>query len=765
LLALVDEVATDSVTRGALKDDAAFKSLRDVIKKCNKILERMLVRRESKYTLFYRLIGPNDKKDCEKINVWNVKMEQAVQNLSNGGEENDNDDKSVGSEAASVNSESSSSSGFFRRGRDMSAGRVRTRRATPTPRMRNRFRRDKSVSSDTSSTSGDDGYATVTASNVAKLQKSLEADDQPPSLAIPRQFKTKSTAPQNPITTSRPRDELKGIVRELSSQQKDFDSGKFSQKPEDLKPNWIPKADIPAAVPKLPVEYIHRHRLMKQVVNSLINRPGADENETSNCMHNITCITSRHADKAGNGKTTLAAAAIQSVEVRQRFKDGIAWVQLGRAPLLEQDFRRIYEEIYDQLFSHAFNLKSEGGDGNDFINALLHSRRKFQGYDFDGMREELQTMLKNKKVLICLDDVWRKEDASKFIFDSAATEQEPDHRLLITTRTPNLMGGEANEVFVRIFSEQEAVKLLLSAGGRRLYGGKNSPVFNDARIIVKGCGNSPLALRLAGGMLRTSNRNWTLTSSSWCALIEQCKLCLEEASSIRSFVHSVGRIVDLSFMIIEDMGLRASLRRCFVTFAMVFQDNELLLSGKGIPRGIVRRLFINVISGTETEENATIVSPDIIIDMLEHMNLLQRAGHEVHMASGKENLESAGARVAVKSKSLANGCLDDAPEDEQIADLLTGPVPHKLCYLMHESVSKSNVYTSQILVDSFLTFYRILRSSMLQQTCLKDLLRHLLQSLIDLHLFRKNYQVKGSGLVTFRVVRGLIMLLSYCLEQ
>jgi hypothetical protein len=692
LLALVDEVATDSATRGALKDDAAFKSLRDVIKKCNKILERMLVRRETKYTLFFRLVEANDKKDCEKINVWNMKMEQAILSLSNGGEENDDDDKSVGSEAASVTSESSSSSGFFRRGRDTSAGRVRTRRATPTPRMRNRFRKDKSVSSDASSTSGDDGYATVTAGNVAKLQKSLEADDQPPSLSLPRQFKTKSSAPQNPITTVKPRDELRGIVRELSSQKKEFDSGKVSQKPEDLKPNWIPKADIPAAVPKLPVEYIHRHRLMKQVVNSLINRPGADENETSNCMHNVTCITSRHADKAGNGKTTLAAAAIQSVEVRQRFKDGIAWVQLGRAPLSEQDFRRIYEEIYEQLFSHAFNLKSEGSDGNDVINALLHSRRKFQGSDFDGMRDELQTMLKNKKVLICLDDVWRKEDASKFIFENvteSSNHQElPDHRVLITTRTPNLMQGDANEVFVRIFSEQEAVKLLLSAGGRKLYGGKNSPVFDDARIIVKGCGNSPLALRLAGGMLRTSNRNWTLTSSSWRALIEQCKLSLEEASTIRSFAHSVGRVVDLSFMIIEDIGLRASLRRCFVTFAMVFNDNELLLSGKGIPRGIVRKLFLNVISGMEMEKNATVVSPDTIIDMLEHMNLLQRAGHEVHMASGKENSEPVQTGLAVKSKSLANGCLDDAPEDEQIADLSTGATPHKLCYLMHESVSK-----------------------------------------------------------------------------
>ena len=60
LLALVDEVAVDSVTRGALKDDSTFKGLRDVIKKGNRVLEEMLVRRERKYTLFFRLVSPRD---------------------------------------------------------------------------------------------------------------------------------------------------------------------------------------------------------------------------------------------------------------------------------------------------------------------------------------------------------------------------------------------------------------------------------------------------------------------------------------------------------------------------------------------------------------------------------------------------------------------------------------------------------------------------------------------------------------------------------
>ena len=84
LLALVDEVAMDTATRGALKDDTTFKCLRDVIKKCNKVLETMLIRRERKYTLFFRVVQPHDAKDIERIQAWNLKVEKAVGAVADG---------------------------------------------------------------------------------------------------------------------------------------------------------------------------------------------------------------------------------------------------------------------------------------------------------------------------------------------------------------------------------------------------------------------------------------------------------------------------------------------------------------------------------------------------------------------------------------------------------------------------------------------------------------------------------------------------------
>lgn len=689
----MDEVATDSATRGALKDDAQFKSVRDVIKRCNKVLERMLVRRENKYTLFFRLVQPHDAKDVEKMQRWNEKVEKAVATLAGNKSKQRKEHQPSTSDTSSVVSNASATStssgkGIFRRGRGSSLGRrTRSRRATPTPSLRNKFRRE---SNESSANPGDDGFA-VTNRNLAKLQKQNSRDMSPGPMMM--QTNMQGAAPTtSEVSHNKPKDDLVGLIRELHSDKDQNDNFMKKGQKEDL-PAWTAKADIPSTVPKLPIEYIHRHRLMKQIVNSLISRPATnrDQSQKENNSLLVTSITSRHQDKAGNGKTTLAAAAIQSIEVRETFCDGIAWIQLGRVPLTEKDIRRLYEELYDQLIMRDAT-SFDKSDDNNINSMLLKSRRKFQGAELEGMKEDLGRSLSNKNILICLDDVWNVEDAKRFIFEKFE-DNEPNqtvesvnntalHRVLVTTRIPGLMGEEnTNEIFVRIFSEQEAVKLLLSAAGRKLYGGKSSPIFDEARVIVKGCGNSPLALRLAGGMLRSSNRNWTLSSRTWTTLIDQCRLSLEEASRIRSFVNSVGRVVDLSFATVEDLCLRASLRRCFVTFAKVFHENDMLLTGRGIPRGIIRKLFTNVISGVEFESNTDVVSADIVIEMLEHMNLIQRAAHDADVNSNPARKDT-GKDVAGKSEEKGNGESDDTDPIEAE----TTVVHHKLSYLMHESV-------------------------------------------------------------------------------
>lgn len=668
----------DTATRGALKDDKTFKGVRDVIKKCNKVLEDMLVRRERRYTLFFRL--PEDVKDIERIRAWNEKVEKAVGAVTDSASETTAENSETdASSIASGSSGSSKGSSVFARGRQLLpvAGRVRARRATPTPTLRNRKETD-----DSEGNAAEDGFAAstpVTQGNLAALQRSFQANNDngpiPSGLAnAMKQENSQQLAAQQQVA---PKDELVDVIRGLRLEKiKNREQGSAESDLIALKPDWRPKAEIPSAVPKLPTEYIHRHRLMKQVVSCLLDQSGAgprDCDEESSDSAVITSITSRHGDKAGNGKTILAVAAIQTVEVRERFSDGIAWIQLGRGPLSERDIRRLYEEIYRQLIIKNADLEDdpddddiqdilaenpsssfEGSDKNLKIEgrsskkqetqrhrliALAEMRRRFQGGDLEGIKEDLGRLLSNKKCLICLDDVWRVEDAKWFIFDSQILNgtkvkpkktrrgdvEENPGRLLITTRTPNLLGpGVVQEVFVRILSEHEAVKLLLSTAGRRPYGGKNSMVFNQAKLIVKGCGNSPLAVRLAGSMLRHSSRSWSINSPAWSSLIHQCRLNLEEASQLRSFVNAVNRVVDLSFFDVSDVRTRIALRRCFVAFAVAFRDNDWVLSGKGIPQSVVLRVFKSIIS---SDKDSKYISPSAMLTMLEKLNLIERARH------------------------------------------------------------------------------------------------------------------------------------------
>ena len=345
--------------------------------------------------------------------------------------------------------------------------------------------------------------------------------------------------------------------------------------------------------------------------------------------------------------------------MRERFADGIAWLKLGRGPLGERDIRRLYEELYRQLIvkeADVENTITEDPSQSGFHESMrsemseaqvdrmvdrADSARRFQGGDLEGIKEDLARMIVRRNILICLDDVWKVEDVKWFIFEtptySVPTRDSP-YKLLLTTRMPSLLGnGTVQEIFVRILSEHEAVKLLLSTAGRRPYGGRNSAVFNQSKMIVKGCGNSPLGILLVGSMLRHNSRNWNLNTPVWTGVYNQCSLNLEEAAQMRSFKNAFMRIVDMSFFTIEDPYLRIALRRCFLLFALAFRQNDWMLSGRGIPQSIVLKFFETVVAAGPTGEEQ--IEADDILEALEHLKLIQRARHSVGQVTARTEKE------------------------------------------------------------------------------------------------------------------------------
>ena len=349
--------------------------------------------------------------------------------------------------------------------------------------------------------------------------------------------------------------------------------------------------------------------------------------------------------------------------------------------------------------SQSLERKKDGKDESNrqrLVTAAV-SRRRFQSGELDGVKEEIARMIANKRILICLDDVWRVEDAKWFIFDNLIPNSvkinnkmkrgnpvdEFPSRILMTTRTPSLMGNCSlvQEVFVRILSEHEAVKLLLSTAGRRPYGGKNSAVFNQAKLIVKGCGNSPLAVRLAGSMLRHSSRSWNINSPAWSSLIHQARLNLEEASQLRSFINAVNRVVDLSFFTVSDVRTRIVLRRCFVAFAMAFRENDWMLSGRGIPQSVVLRVFHTIIAA---DDGNKYISANSILDMLEKLNMLERARHGWHTRGSINPIRE--ALIKKQNQRALTGDLDtDSDWDDEDE---TKVYRIQQLFVMHDSVRR-----------------------------------------------------------------------------
>ena len=193
-----------------------------MIKKCNKVLERMLVRRDNKYTLFFRLVQCHDGKEIGKMKIWNERVEKAVHSLSPEGANPELGNEGGGgghggSDTASIVSSSTEASSGSRGGLFRNGGGFRRRRATPTPKRRNQFRQDAPQSS------AEDGYARstpVTSGNLAKLQSSLE-DGEHSSMNLPGQFVQSEplSVSQSTVEPMAPKDELVDVIKGLRREQ------------------------------------------------------------------------------------------------------------------------------------------------------------------------------------------------------------------------------------------------------------------------------------------------------------------------------------------------------------------------------------------------------------------------------------------------------------------------------------------------------------------------------------------------------------------
>lgn len=166
----------------------------------------------------------------------------------------------------------------------------------------------------------------------------------------------------------------------------------------------------------------------------------------------------------GFGKTTLARSVCQSVNVREKFPDGVLWMEIGQDPNLP-------ELLADQ------------------ISLLTNRVARFTTRD--AALTLFAKLVADKRMLLILDDVWQESHIEPFL------QIIPNGKVLVTTRRTDLsIRLEAVSIEINRMSFEESLQLLTGWMGH-----EGIDLSNFEAFSVKLFG-WPLLIELARSYLR-----------------------------------------------------------------------------------------------------------------------------------------------------------------------------------------------------------------------------------------------------------------------
>jgi len=172
----------------------------------------------------------------------------------------------------------------------------------------------------------------------------------------------------------------------------------------------------------------------------------------------------------GVGKSTTVAGLAHDAEIAQQFPDGVLWASLGEKPSLPKEIA---------VWAEALGISEPG-----------------QVRPVDEVTAQLIAMLRDRRVLLIVDDVWQVEHANPFRVGGQQCA------LIMTSRLNDVasaLAPTASDIYrLPVLSEAAALTLL----------GQLAPEVvaqcpDEARELVRDLEGLPLAIQVAGRLLRS----------------------------------------------------------------------------------------------------------------------------------------------------------------------------------------------------------------------------------------------------------------------
>jgi DNA-binding SARP family transcriptional activator len=175
----------------------------------------------------------------------------------------------------------------------------------------------------------------------------------------------------------------------------------------------------------------------------------------------------------GVGKSTIVAALAHDPDIAQAFPDGILWTSLGEAPNLLAEL---------MVWAEALHLTSPG-----------------QIPQMEAITAQLTAVLRDKRMLLIIDDLWQVEHAAPFNVGGHACA------LLMTSRLNDVAQALAPTSFdlyrLPVLTDEPALELLGILSPETV---ADHP--DEARELVRDLEGLPLAIQVAGRLLQNEAR-------------------------------------------------------------------------------------------------------------------------------------------------------------------------------------------------------------------------------------------------------------------